>query len=134
MKRIGLTLSVVAALASGTLAHLYFRRVEAEVSGGPRVPVLVAAEDVAVGAPLTEKILAVRDIPEAYVDARHVRASEVQKVLGARVASGLRANETVLWNDLAKFNEHARVLSGLVQNGMRAVSIDSRSGAPKKSY
>jgi pilus assembly protein CpaB len=126
MKKAGLIASLVAALASGGLAHLYFMRLEAEVSGGPRIAVLVAASDVAIGAPLTESTLVVRDIPQAYVEGRNVRASEVKKVLGARVLAGLKANEALLWTDLSKFNDHARVLSGLVENGMRAVVVDGR--------
>ena len=127
MKKLGLIASGIAALASLGLGHLYFERLEAEVSGGPKVAVLVAAKDVPVGAALTEEKLALRDIPQAYVEGRHVRASEVKKVLGSRLVGGLRANEALLWSDLAKFNDHARVLSGLVQQGMRAVAIDSRS-------
>ena len=44
-----------------------------------------------------------------------------------RVAGGLRANEAVLWSDLTKISEHTRMLSGLVQNGLRAVTIDARA-------
>ncbi len=127
MKKVGVIVSLVAGLGSLGLGHLYFRRLEAEVSGGPKVSVLVAAKDIPVGTPLTEALVAVRDIPSAYIESRHVRASELKKVLGARVAGGLRANEAVQWSDLTKFNEHARVLSGLVQQGMRALAIDARS-------
>jgi Flp pilus assembly protein CpaB len=127
MKRLGLIASVAAALGSVGLGHLYFQRVEGEISGGPKIAVLVAAEDVPVGAALSEKLLAIRDIPQAYVEGRHVPASELKRVLGARLVGGLRANEAVLWSDLAKFSDSARVLSGLVPNGMRAVAIDDRS-------
>jgi pilus assembly protein CpaB len=129
MKKAGLIASLVAALGSGGLAHLYFMRLEAEVSGGPRIPVLVAATDVPVGTPLSESALVVRDIPQAYVEGRQVRASEVKKVLGARVAAGLKANEALLWSDLSRFNDHARVLSGLIENGMRAVAVDGRTAS-----
>lgn len=127
MKKLGLIGSIVAALASAGLGHLYLQRLEAEVSGGPKVPVLVAVKDIPVAAALTKSALAVRDVPRAYVESRHVEASELEKVLGARVAGGLKANEALLWSDLGKFNEHARMLSGLVQRGMRAVAIDGRS-------
>lgn len=127
MKNLALIACVVAAAGSAGLGHVYFQRLEAEVSGGPKVAVLVAADDIPVGGSLDEKHLAVRDIPQAYLEERNVRASEVKKVLGARVSGGLKANEAVLWTDLAKFSDKARVLSGLVQQGLRAVSIDSRS-------
>lgn len=127
MKKVGLIISVGAAVASLGLGQLYFQRLEAEVSGGPKVAVLVAAADVPVGATLTEERLAVRDIPLAYVEARQVKASELKKVVGGRVTAGLRANETLLWSDLAKFSDQSRVLSGLVQQGSRAVALDGRS-------
>jgi pilus assembly protein CpaB len=127
MKKVVLFSSLGAAGLAAFLSHLYLARLEAEVSGGPRVAVLVASEDIPVGAALTEKQLAVRDIPRAYVEGRQVRAAEVKKVIGVRAAGGLKANETLLWTDLAKFSDRARVLSGLVQNGMRAVPLDVRS-------
>lgn len=127
MKKLGLIISAAAGVASLGLGQLYFSRLEAEVSGGPKVAVLVAAADVPVGATLTEARLAVRDIPQAYVEGRQVKASELKKVVGARVTGGLQANETLLWTDLAKFSDHSRVLSGLVQQGSRAVAIDSRA-------
>jgi pilus assembly protein CpaB len=128
MKRLGLLASVAAALGSVALGHLYFQRLEAEISGGPKVAVLVAAQDLPVNAVLTEQNVAVRDIPQAYVETRQVRAPELKKVLGARVAGGLKANDALLWTDLARFSDQHRVLSGLVQNGMRAVAIDLRAG------
>src|SRR5690606_38936220 len=86
-----------------------------------------AARDIPVGGTLSESVVAVRDIPLAYVEGRHIRASELKKVLAARLASGLRANEAVLWNDLSKYSDHNRVLSGLIEQGMRAVAIDGRT-------
>lgn len=127
MKKLALGTSVMAAAAAAFLGHLYLQRLEAEVSGGPRVSVLVAAEDVPVGALLNEGQLALRDLPQAYVEARHVRASELKKVLGTRTLSGLKASESVLWTDLAQYSDNARALSGLVQNGMRAVALEVRS-------
>ena len=127
MKKPVLVLAGVAALAGLGLSHLYLKRLEAEVSGGPKVSVLVVSEDMPIGAVLTEDKLAIRDVPQAYVEERNVRASDAKKVTGVRIAGGLRANEAVLWSDLTKFSEHARVLSGLVQNGLRAVTVDARA-------
>ena len=127
LKKPALIAAGLAALAGLGLSHLYLSRLEAEVSGGPRVSVLVVSEDTPIGAVLTEDKLAARDLPQAYVEERNVRASDAKKVIGVRVAGGLRANEAVLWSDLTKFSEHARVLSALVQNGMRAVTVDARA-------
>ncbi|HKY34636.1 MAG TPA: Flp pilus assembly protein CpaB [Polyangiaceae bacterium] len=127
MKRIFVIATAAAALGAALLGHLYLDRLEAEVSGGPRLGVLVAVADVPVGAVLSEKQLAVRDIPRAYIETRHIRAGDASKVLGTRVAGGLKAGEALLWSDLEKFQNQARVLSGLVQQGSRAIAIDNRS-------
>jgi pilus assembly protein CpaB len=127
MKKVQWIAALVAASGSVGLMHLYLQRLEAEVSGGRKVPVLVAAENVPVGTQLSEKALAVRDLPQAYVEARHIKASELRRIIGARTASGLKTNESLLWSDLTQFSDHSRVLSGLIQNGMRAVALDGRS-------
>lgn len=128
MKKLGFFASVAAALGSVVLGHFYVQRLEAEVSGGHKLAVLVASEDLPVNGVVTEQNMAVRDVPQAYVEARQVRAPDLGKVLGARVGGGLKANDALLWTDLARFSDQHRVLSGLVQSGMRAVSFDLRAG------
>src|SRR5688572_3438956 len=108
---------------------LYKKRFEAEVSGGPPVAVAMLARDVPLGAVLAEADLAVRAVPSQYVEARHVRAADVSSVVGVRTANQLRANESLLWTDLAAASTFSRNLSGLVRVGMRAVALDLGSGA-----
>lgn len=127
MKRTPLLLCLVSGLGATVLGHLYLNRLEAEVSGGPKVALLVASEDLPLGATLTEKALAVRDVPEAYVSERQVRASGAKRVIGVRLSTALRANDPVLWSDLGRGPGSARLLSGLIERGMRAVSIDARA-------
>jgi pilus assembly protein CpaB len=119
--------TAAAAIGTAALGHFYLERLEAEATGGPPVSILVASEDVPVGATLTEKRLGVRDLPRAYVESRHVRAGDAKQILGTRVGGGLKAGEAVLWSDLEKFQGQTRVLSGLIQPGSRAVVVDSRS-------
>jgi pilus assembly protein CpaB len=126
VKRLGLIVSSISAMASVGLGMLYTQRLEDEIAGGPKVPVLVAAEDIAASATLTEKSLAVRDLPTAYFESRHIRATDLKKVLGQRVLEGMKANEALLASDLAKFAVR-KPLSGLVANGQRAVAIDGRA-------
>lgn len=126
MKRSWLIATAAAALGTALFGHLYLQKLEAEVSGGPKIGVLVTSHDVPVGGVLSEQRLAVRDIPQAYVETRHVRATDAKKVVGARVAGGLKAGEALLWTDLEKFQNQTRVLSGLVQSGSRAVALDGR--------
>jgi pilus assembly protein CpaB len=127
MKKAQWISAITAAAGSVGLMHLYLTRLETEISGGPKVPILVAAEEIPIGTQLSEKSLAVRDIPLAYVETRAVRATELKRILGTRSAAGLKANEALLWSDLTQFSDHSRLLSGLIQNGMRAVALDGRS-------
>lgn len=124
MKKVGILGSVLAGFGSLALGHFYLERLEAEVSGGPKVDVLVAAQDVGVGAKLEEKLLATKEIPQAYLEDRHITAREMKMVLGTRVSGGLKANEAILWSDLAQGGDQGRILSGLVTEGMRAVALE----------
>ena len=118
-------LLVTALAGTGTLAlgHVYLDRLEAEVGGGPKTSVLVAAQDIPLGAALSEAQLASIELPQAYLERRHILVSDVAKVVGSRVTAGLKANEPLLWSDLSEFADSTRVLSGLVPHGMRAVAI-----------
>jgi pilus assembly protein CpaB len=111
------------------LLHIYLQRLEAELSGGPRIAVLAAAEAIPLGASLAEKTLSVREIPQAYVESRQVRAADLKKVIGARMVSSLKPNEVLLWNDLNRYSDQSRVLSSLIQNGMRAVPISGQAAS-----
>lgn len=68
-------------------------------------------------------MLGVRDIPQAYLEGRHIRAADARQILGIRVSMGVKANESLLWTDLATTSEQRRDLSGLVKAGMRAVTV-----------
>lgn len=126
-KRFAILLSLASAAGAATFGHLYLARLEREVAGGAKVPVLVASEDVPMGAVLTEKQVALRDLPQAYLESRHIRAADAKRVIGVRVTAGVKANEAVMWSDLAELRGPARTLSMLVQKGMRAVSINAKT-------
>jgi Flp pilus assembly protein CpaB len=125
-KRLAILLSLGAAIGAATSGHLYLSRLEREVAGGAKVPVLVASEDVPMGAILGEKQVALRDLPQAYLESRHIRATDAKRVIGVRVTAGIKANEAIMWSDLAELRGPARQLSMLVQKGMRAVSINAK--------
>jgi pilus assembly protein CpaB len=107
------------------LGYLYTQRLEQEVAGGPKVSVLVAADNLPVSTVLAEKHLAVRDIPTSYLESRHLKASDLKQIVGQRVTESLKANEAILSTDVAKYAEKRR-LSGAVSSGMRAIAIDGR--------
>jgi pilus assembly protein CpaB len=128
MNRIALALALVLGVAGAGLIWLYTQRLEREIGGGRPVGVLVVRADVPLGVRITEAHLAIRTIPEAYVDRRNILATEVESVLGVRVATALDANDSLLWTDLAS-GAADRNLADLVKVGMRAVSVPIPSGS-----
>lgn len=118
-----LVISLGAAVLGLVLLLLYKKRFEAEASGGLPIPVLVAQQDIPLGTALTEQMLGVRRIPQAYVEDRYIRYSDLRRVLGVRLSMGLRANQAVLWSDLATASDARRDLSSLVSTGMRAITV-----------
>jgi pilus assembly protein CpaB len=125
--------AIVVSLLGALLLLLYLRRFEAERSGGDPVRILVVTKALAAGKPLSEEVLAVRDIPIAYVDDRTVKAAEREKVLGLRTIAPLRAQNVLMWNDLAVSVEEHHDLSSLVTPGFRAVysrAMREDQGAP----
>lgn len=123
MNRTALIAALGTGLAGAVLLFIYVSRFEAQVSGGPKVEVLVALQDIPLGTALDDKMLGTRFIPQAYVEGRHIRAVDARQVIGIRVSMGVKANESLLWTDLATTSEQRRDLSGLVKNGLRAVTI-----------
>src|SRR5262245_44305912 len=121
MNKTILGIAIVAAAIGIVLLLQYKEHFEARVSGGPKVAVLVAAQDVPMGTKLTKAHIGVRDLPLAYVEPRHIRASETLRILGIRARSRLSANDTILWSDLSTTTGDSRTLAGLIRPGMRAV-------------
>lgn len=121
-----------ALLASGfsmcvglVLLQIYERRLVAETSGGQTIAVLTLIRDLPAGAALDREALGVRAVPEAYVERRSIHEVDLDKVLGLKVALGLRATESLLWTDLVAGRPEARDLSALIAPGSRAVTVDS---------
>jgi SAF domain len=116
------TIGFAAAVLGGALFFVYTRRFEIETAGGDRVDILVAAERIERGTVISEGILTMRSIPQAYVDDRVVRLSEREKIMGLKAAESLTVSQSVLWSDVVTNRDDKRDLSSLVQAGYRAVT------------
>jgi pilus assembly protein CpaB len=123
--------AVLFALVTGAitaiLLTLYLQKLEVETSGGSPVRVVSAAKALPPGTLITADMLSIRSVPVAFVEPRAVRESDLQRVIGIKVETPVKAQNTLMWTDLAVTTEDRRNLSGLVQPGMRAVSIRSLS-------
>ena len=123
MNRKALIAGVVVAAVGIVMLFVYMQRYEHEVSGGDPISILMVTSDLPLGEPLTSERMAVRQIPERYVEDRHVLATDQERVMGVRVATSLRANQSLLWTDLATSFDGRRDLSSLLREGMRALTI-----------
>lgn len=128
MSKRALLIALVVAVMGAVLMLLYVRRFEQQASGGERVELLVAIKPIERGAAVTDDVLAVREVPLAYVEDRAVKAAERAKVVGLRVGTNIQSQQTLMWTDLAIAADERRDLSALVQPGSRAVSVRARSG------
>ena len=116
-------LSLAVAAISGAALWLYLGQVEAETSGGPKSSVLVATRDIAIGEMLDSDRLGLRQVPQAYLDQRHIPAEKLSALVGARVSTPIRAGESLVWSDLANMHGERRDLADLIAQGMRALPI-----------
>jgi pilus assembly protein CpaB len=123
MKLRPILLGVLAALLGIVLQVLYMRRFEQEASGGSKIELLVASQVIERGQPVTAQQLAVRAVPQAYVDDRAVRAVDREKILNLRAVSKVPALQTLAWTDVIASTDDQRDLSTLVQPGNRAMPI-----------
>ncbi len=123
MKHTALAVALLMAVAGAGLLYLYKQRFEAEVGGGDKIEVMVAASDLGLGDTLERDKIATRGIPSSYVESRHIRLDQINTVMGVRIRSRISAGETILWSDLAISGANSRDLSGLVIPRMRALAI-----------
>jgi pilus assembly protein CpaB len=123
MNRKALWVSVAAVLVGLLLLVVYQKQFERETSGGPKIRILFAVSDIAAGEPLQAAKLGFREIPEAYLEDRHIRQSDMNRVIGVQSSGAVRANQALLWTDLSTTSNGRRELSLLVRSGMRAVTV-----------
>lgn len=128
MKTRAAILSVLVASVGALLVWMYLRRFEAEASGGPKIPVLMALRTVEPGEVLKEDDIGQQWIPLAYVESRAIRASDRARVVNLRAAVPLQAQQSLMWTDIVVQNSD-KSLSTLIQSGMRAVTIRAEGRA-----
>ena len=123
MNRRALLIALVVAALGAFLLFLYQQRFERDASGGERIKVLVALKPIERGKSLTDDVLDTREIPQAYVEDRAIRAADKSKILGLKLGVSLQPQQMVMWTDLLTSGDERRDPATLVQNGNRAVTI-----------
>jgi pilus assembly protein CpaB len=115
--------SLVVGALTILLLSLYLRRLEVETSGGNPIAVVAAIKPLEPGTVLAPEMLSFKMVPQAYVDSRFIRKSDLQRIIGLHVETPVKPQQTMMWTDLAVTSDDHRQLSITVQPGMRAVGI-----------
>lgn len=126
MNKRALLISLIIGIIGAMLMMLYVRRFEQQASGGERVKLLVAVKPIERGSIITDDCVTAREVPLAYVENRAVKFSEKSKVIGLRMGTTLRPQQTLMWSDLAIAKDERRDLSDLIEQGSRAISISAQ--------
>ncbi len=129
MNRTALLAAVLVSVVGVALFGLYMRRFQYEARGGALVRILATNEDIDTGDAITRAQLIVRELPERYVETRHVLASDLDKILGIRAANAVRAQQSLLWTDLDTGEDGRRFLAELLGPQMRAVTVKAGGAA-----
>jgi pilus assembly protein CpaB len=117
-----------ALLAIGAVVFwLYQEQFRAEEAGGASVEVIAAAIDIELGQPVRAEWLTLKEIPESYLEERHLPASRMRDIIGLPLAQTVRAGEAVLASDLSPLSTAQRSLSGVIPHGQRAMTIAART-------
>lgn len=131
MNRTFLILAGALVLGGIAMFYIYVEAYYRDATGGPRVLVLTAAADIPFGEPLRPEWLTVTELPQSYVEERHLRASDLRRLVGVPLAQSVRSGEAILRTDLSSLSAQQRTLSGEIPPGKRAVSIHAQ---PESSF
>jgi Flp pilus assembly protein CpaB len=118
--RLYMSASVVAAAAAGLLLHQYVARAASVAEAlGPKVAVVVAAQQVERGSTLAPIQLRLDEMPEAYAPPGLI--GEISKAAGRVALSDLAPGEVVTETRLARVR--AGPVASLVPEGLRAFAV-----------
>lgn len=131
MNRTLLILAAALLAAGAAFFYLYAETYVQEETGGQRVLVVTAATDIPFGEPMRDNWLTVKEVPQSYVEDRHIRISDRRSLIGVPLAQSVRAGEAILRTDLSTISDRQRTLSGEIPPGKRAISIDAQ---PESSH
>jgi pilus assembly protein CpaB len=118
---IALSFSIVSVICG----YLYVNGVTDSLTGGRKVEILVAAQEVMPGQRLTKEMLGVREIPEAYVspDAIMATPAEERRLIGRPATVKLTQGQALLWSTFDVQRTTVQKLSGGVPRRQRAVTL-----------
>lgn len=126
MNRTLLILSGALIVAGIAFFYVYADAYVEEETGGARVLVVSAALDIPFGRPIQRAWLQLEELPQSYVEDRHIRASDVRTLIGVPLAQSVRSGEAILRTDLSVISDQQRTLSAEIPHGSRAMAIEAQ--------
>jgi len=105
--------------------YVYMDAFQQTETGGAPVEVLMALEDIPLGEPVRAEWVTTRELPQTYVEQRHLQASVLRELIGLPLAQSVHAGECILSTDLSPLSDARRTLSGSIPTGLRAMTIQA---------
>lgn len=123
-KRLALLVAVIMGLLAVVLIHIYIKNIQRNANKGmEEITVLVAAEDLEKGAPLTDKKVAYRPYPKKYVADRAIEPLAAGAAMGAQLKVNIEKGKPIFWSDLVTRADLDAGLAGDLQPNMCAMTI-----------
>lgn len=123
-KNVPLIVAAVLGLLAVGLIYAYLNRMKQEVyKGMDMVHVLVASQDIAAGAALSQDNVAGRSYPQKYVGDRAILVSDATVVMNARLKNNIQKGQPVFWSDIEGPEAVSAGLAAVIEKGMRALTI-----------
>ncbi len=123
--------AVVVGLIAASLVYMHGQKVQEEKDQlvADSVDVVVAATDVPSGSSLDEQNVTTQSVPQRFLPANPLMASDINIYLGQTVSQDIEAGSMILTSDFA-VSDGARTLAGRVPTHERAMtlSVDAISG------
>jgi len=123
MNRTTLLAAASLAILGGVLYALHLRHFEARASGFETAGVVVLLASVQPGDTINRTDLGIRQVPGRFAEDRHVHASQLIRVLGAKVKRELEIGSWLTWDDIDGDARESSNLSNAVPEGMRAFTV-----------
>lgn len=124
-KAIALVVALLAGGAASFAAHQYLQARVAEIDArgrsGAKASILVAKTDLSAGALLNADTVAIREMPQEWVQSNALRPIDFDRVANQRLTVALKSGEPVLSTLVAQVDKGA--LSSRVPAGRRAITV-----------
>src|SRR5258708_23825949 len=103
--------------------YVYTSAFQSTETGGARMQVLFALEDIPLGEPVRAEWVASRDLPATYVEDRHLPASALRELIGLPLAQTVHAGECILTTDLSPLSDARPTLSASIPAALPGMTI-----------